>query len=92
MVDFVGRFETLAPDFASVARKLSLRCQELPHSNVSRRVPRQRGIQDLLRRLLGRAPRGEHDYVALFDADTRGFVERRYEEDIARFGYRFGGL
>lgn len=92
LVDFVGRFETLVPDFANVARKLSLRCQELPHSNISRRVPRRRSIQDLLRRPLGRAPLGEPDYVAFFDADTRSFVERRYEEDIARFGYRFGGL
>lgn len=92
LVDFVGRFESIGSDFATVASKLGLKCTELPHSNASRQTPRQkdgfrRTLQDILRGVGAR----KTDYTAYFDSQTQRVVERLYEEDIARFGYSFGG-
>jgi chondroitin 4-sulfotransferase 11 len=66
IVDFVGRFERLAEDWAVVRQRLGLTA-ELPHANRS-------------------AHRGYRDY---YTAATRDVVARRFERDIAHFGYEF---
>jgi hypothetical protein len=90
LVDFVGRFETLAFDFDRVARALKLPKSKLAHRNVSSEA----GLAALYRRLLGKRPTYEskkpyQDYYSQMGLKEE--VERFYAEDIARFGYGFDG-
>jgi hypothetical protein len=96
-VDFIGRFETLADDFAAVARKLCLGSVTLGHYNRS-----QEGlIVRLWRRLGGKrgpvssSPMGptvmNRRFQDYYDPQLRDRVAEFYAEDIARFGYSFDG-
>lgn len=76
LVDFIGRFENLAGDFAVVRERVGLPPGELPHVNRSNApAPAQ--------------PRCGPAYRDYYDAETRGFVETFYANDIDRFGYAF---
>jgi chondroitin 4-sulfotransferase 11 len=66
LVDFVGRYERLVEDFATICSRLGKNI-ELPHCNVSTR----------------------NAYRQYYNNATRKIVERRYGEDIEKFGYRF---
>jgi hypothetical protein len=83
-VDFIGRFETLAADFATVADKLGLGSVELGHHNRSARGGMGRKL--FARRSRARVSRRLKDY---YDPKLRDRVGEFYAEDIARFGYEF---
>lgn len=96
-VDFIGRFETLADDFAAVARKLCLGSVTLGHYNQS-----QEGvIVRLWRRLWSKrgpvssSPMGptvmNRHFQDYYNSELRDRVAEFYAEDIASFGYSFDG-
>ncbi|MFC3101916.1 sulfotransferase family 2 domain-containing protein [Altererythrobacter lauratis] len=87
IVDFIGRFETLAQDFATMARHLNLPSEQLPHRNKSGK-PRKAGLLD---RLLGRgrAPATKRPWQGYYTPALRDRIGAFYAEDIARFGYSF---
>ncbi|MFC3096845.1 sulfotransferase family 2 domain-containing protein [Alteraurantiacibacter palmitatis] len=89
IVDFIGRFETLAQDFATVARHLNLPSEELPHRNKAGEAL-EAGLLD---RLLGRgaAPAAKRPWREYYTSALRDRVGDYYAEDIARFGYSFDG-
>ncbi len=66
IVDFVGRFENLADDYAVVRARLGL-THALSHTNAS----------------------SHSVYRDYYTAETKAIVARRFERDIARFGYEF---
>lgn len=90
LVDFIGRFENLESDFRVVAERLNLATKELPHSNASSRHTRDEkdGLLAKLRRSL-RGGAGVDTYHSFYDAETKGFVEEIYAEDLWRFEYKF---
>ena len=93
IVDFIGRFETLAQDFASVARRLGLPSEELPHRNKSGETRKANGFNGLLDRLLGKgaAPATKRSWRDYYTPALRDRIGEYYAEDIARFGYSFDG-
>jgi chondroitin 4-sulfotransferase 11 len=66
IVDFVGRYERLADDYATVQARLGL-THGLLHTNASSHAA----------------------YCDYYTAETKAIVARRFERDIARFGYEF---
>ena len=83
MVDFVGRFETIARDFRQVSDRLDLGVEELPHKNVS-------GMSRL-QKLFRRKPKEKKPYQDYYDAGLRDRVGEFYQQDVERFGYSFDG-
>ena len=49
------------------------------------------GLGDLQLRHLNRSARDVGRYAVHYDDDTAGLVAEMYDDDIARFGYRFAG-
>lgn len=100
LVDFVGRFERLQPDFDTVCTQLGLPILPLPHLN---RGLRQYSLQAVLtskprkilrnfKRLLRQGRLQQHTfshYSGYYDAETRAYVAERYRQDIEAFGYTF---
>jgi len=80
LVDFVGRFETLAKDFAVACQHMQIPDAELPHVNSSRR-PRP-GLARWLRR---RAV----PYREMYDSRSQKLVGDMYQVDIETFKYVF---
>ncbi len=91
LLDFVGRFESLARDFRFVAEKLNLSIRELPHSNASKSHGNfhGNGLVAKFKAFFGHEQIYAETYQSLYDAETRRFVEFNYAEDIERFGYKF---
>jgi hypothetical protein len=94
LVDFIGRYERLASDFATVAERLNLGGKELPHYNRSidlRWTPTAvmlwlkdpAGMYRLRRNL-------HHHYTEYYDDESRELIARFYRRDIELFGYKFG--
>lgn len=97
IVDFVGKFETLAADFAHVAEQLGLPSRELPHRNKSdavsllRKNPKRFLRQNAQRLLRGDAPatpRRKH-YADYFTPALADEVAAFYKRDLELFGYSF---
>lgn len=77
-VNFVGRFETLAADFATVCERMGIPDRQLPHVNDShKRGPVQR---------FRRRPR---PYKEMYDERSRAIVASLYAADVEAFGYSF---
>lgn len=99
LVDFVGRFESLAEDFTHVAGQLDLPTRELPFVNRSdaRRSPAYPAIRRTLKALWpgspafgnfgGRPLTRYPDFAAYYDRDTCDVIARLYASDIEAFGY-----
>jgi hypothetical protein len=75
LVDFVGRFETLQPDFDYVCYRLGIARRTSPQVN---RSPEQ---------VDGRI--SARSYADYYDNEPREFVADLYKKDIELFGYRF---
>ena len=78
-IDFVGRFETLAMDFAALADRLGI-SPDLPHENPSRAY--------------GREATADKD-ARIADRYTDAMIEEiavLYRRDVDSFGYRFADL
>lgn len=80
LVDFVGRFETLARDFAIACRHIDVPDAGLPHVNDSRK-PRPGPMRWLKRRAL--------PYRDMYDSRSEKLVADMYRADIETFDYRF---
>ena len=100
IVDFVGRFETLADDFATAAAAIGLVERKLPHRNKSdnvsllRKNPRK-FLKHSAKRLLSgsgtttrKTVRKPH-YSAYFTPDLADQVGEFYRRDIELFNYQF---
>lgn len=79
LVDFVGRFETLAEDFATVCRHLGIPEARLPHVNTSRTA--RSGLKNWMR------PRAV-PYREMYDSQTERLVAEYYAADVEAFQYR----
>jgi len=88
LVDFVGRFETLQPDFDRVCEKLGIRGSELPHRNRSDK--KSRDVKRRLKNVLFmNGENRHHDLSDYYDQETRQAVADYYRIDIETFGYQF---
>lgn len=89
-LDFLGRFEHLARDFAWVQQRLDID-MPLPHHNVTcyaEQADSQECVADLTAAKLKR--RGAFpDYRQFYTPRLRDLVGQIYAEDIDRFGYEF---
>lgn len=83
LVNYVGRFETIARDFRLVSDTLGLGVDELPRKNVS-------GMSRF-QKLFRRKPREKKPYQNYYDAGLRDRVGEFYRQDVERFGYSFDG-
>jgi sulfotransferase famil protein len=81
LVDFVGRFENLAEDFAKVTKLITGNSLVLPHKNKS---PRKK-----LQKLLGFSANEKQQYGQFYDDESQEFVANLYERDIELFNYDF---
>jgi hypothetical protein len=94
IVDFVGRFENLASDFAKVAGRLGLGTAALGHHNRSTHETFStsilRKLPSLLPPIFSAPVRDSRRPLAFYyDADLRDRVAEFYAEDIAQFAYSF---
>jgi hypothetical protein len=89
LVDFVGRFENLAEDFAQVCATLGFEDAELPHRNQSDKASRQRK-RWIRNTLFFNGENGKRHWANYYDAQTREFVAKLYRNDLATFDYGFG--
>ncbi|HEX5662152.1 MAG TPA: sulfotransferase family 2 domain-containing protein [Xanthomonadaceae bacterium] len=80
LVDFVGRFETLAKDFTMACERIGVPNARLPHVNDSRRS-KPGPMRWLRRRAL--------PYRDMYDSHSMKLVEDLYKADIEAFDYRF---
>jgi hypothetical protein len=101
IVDFIGHFETLSEDFATVRDRIGLPVRAMPHLNrhtshltYADRNTLQRTFE-LLRRLRNHVSRRRRrntyrNYREYYDAESREFVGELYQKDVTAFGYSFG--
>jgi hypothetical protein len=80
LVDFVGRFENLAGDFAAACARMGLAGASLPHVNNSKKR-----TSDLSRWLRRRVL----PYRDMYDDRSRKRVGQLYEADVDAFEYTF---
>ena len=76
LVDFVGRFETLAQDFAVACQHMGMPDTKLPHVNESKSVLRW-------------ITRPALPYRDTYDTRSREIVASLYEVDAEAFKYGF---
>lgn len=86
-VDFIGRFENLKADWATVCLRLGIEDQSLPHANVSK--PAVRSALGKLRRSLRPKIERFADWREHYDEDSKRIVAERYADDLRTFGYDF---
>jgi len=86
LVDFVGRFENLQQDFATVCQRLGLANALLPHCNSSDKKSRnlKRGVRNWL---YSNGENHKQHYSEFYDEETVAIVGDMYQKDIATFGY-----
>lgn len=77
LVDFIGRFENIAADFANVSKMITGNELALPHKN---KTPSK------WMHFLQKKPRHYRDYYC---EKTQQFVANYYAQDIELFGYKF---
>lgn len=86
LVDFLGRFETLAQDFARVCKQLGMDCSELPHRNPSDK--RSRNLKRTLRNwLYFNGENSKENYLEFYDDETASIVGKLYQKDLEAFDY-----
>ena len=100
IVDFVGRFETIAADFAKVAERVGLP-QALPHKNKQDRGSRFPSVRARARQLAHGVGEGDFGHVraalrakqaiprdgTLFDEESAAVIRALYGRDMELFGY-----
>lgn len=80
LVDFVGRFEMLAQDFAAACEHMGISGARLPHVNQS--LTSRPGPKGWLRRR-------PLPYRDMYDDRSRALVRKLYERDVEAFSYQF---
>ncbi|WP_199611272.1 sulfotransferase family protein [Flocculibacter collagenilyticus] len=92
LVDFVGKFETLQSDFSKVCSRLDISNTELPHKNKNTATGIKNRIKLVSKQLFQNLQLTSKDtqcYKAMYDQESKEFVESLYEEDILLFNYTF---
>jgi hypothetical protein len=85
LVDFVGRFENLNQDFATICEALNFDDRVLPYVNKTKR---SYSVKDKVKRFL--VSGGEkNSYRDYYDQSLVKTVSRIYEEDLNNFNYDF---
>ena len=80
LVDFVGRFESLAQDFASACQHMGMSNATLPHVNDSKRA--RPGVMRWI-------TRPSLPYRDMYNTHSQQVVASLYEADVEAFKYRF---
>ncbi len=81
LVDYVGKFESLANDFSRVTKLITGDSLSLPHKNKSSKT--------LFEKLASwRGNKGKH-YSEYYDDATREYIEDLYKRDIRLLDYTF---
>jgi hypothetical protein len=80
LVDFVGRFETLAQDFQAACTHMGIPDPRLPHVNQS--LKSRPGLKGWLRR-------PPLPYRDMYDERSKVLVGKMYERDVEAFRYPF---
>lgn len=83
LVNFVGRFENLAADFAEVSEIITGQKLSLPHKNKTPVA----GIKSKIKSLV--KPNSQSNYQAYYDDESKELVARLYAKDIEVFEYAF---
>ena len=81
LVDFIGKFESLEEDFATVSEKITGERLTLPHKNKS-------GVSGL-KKILGRSKQKKVHYSQYYTSKTQALVAELYRDDIRLFNYKF---
>jgi hypothetical protein len=95
LVDFVGRYESLQPDFDKVCARLGIPPTPLPRVDRSLDDAWPGTLRELrkqVRRAIWSRER-EHTfphYTEYYDDESREFVGRLYRKDVEAFNYAFG--
>jgi len=95
LIDFVGRYESLEADFATICGRLGLPQLTVPykHRSLERKPPKS------VRQHLSYAWHSLWDkqkkhtfqhYTEYYDEESKEFVAQLYKEDITTFNYTFG--
>jgi len=93
LVDFIGHFESLQTDFDQICKALDIQTTILPH--INRTGQGQRGMLKLKKLIKRLSPvhkvydRYPH-YTGYYGSEDREYVAKMYEQDVERFGYRYG--
>lgn len=80
LVDFVGRFESLAQDFASACQQMGMSDATLPHVNDSKRT--RPGVMRWI-------TRPSLPYRDMYDERSKQVVASLYQADVEAFKYSF---
>lgn len=90
LVDFVGKYENLRSDFATVCQSLGIADGRLPdvnRTNVDKKRMTRHRLHGMVR---GRFKIFDsHDYRSYYDSETRDYVAALYAGDIKAFSYDF---
>ncbi|WP_206484691.1 sulfotransferase family protein [Thalassotalea sp. G2M2-11] len=89
MVDFVGKFENLKEDFATITKQLCGSPLDLPHKNKTQNTSY---VHSLKKKLLLSNPeknKPSSSYKDYYDNESKEYVQKLYMKDIAYFDYSF---
>lgn len=99
LMDFIGRFENLEADFATIAQIIGLTSSMLPHSNASAvrlnlKQIRGEGIVRIVRRRFRQLADSHRiwkrdNYKDYYDQEAIEWVRQKYGGEIDWFGYGF---
>jgi len=84
LVDFVGKFEDITFDFATVSKKITGRSLSLPHRNKS--------PSNKLKAMFNLSKKRKRHYSEYYDERSKAFVADKYRQDIELFNYDFETL
>jgi hypothetical protein len=86
LVDFIGKFERLQPDFDLVCQKIGIENSTLPHVN-STKTPKSKKLSSLFP---SKGQKKKLHYTEYYDEEAKEAVAEIYKRDIELFDYKFG--
>lgn len=87
LVNFIGKFENLQSDFATVCENLNIDFSHLPFVNPSKA---KSNIKKRIKHLLYNRKLRINHYTDYYNNKTKEKVARMYAKDISTFNYKFG--
>ncbi|NMP32955.1 sulfotransferase family protein [Thalassotalea sp. M1531] len=89
MVDFVGKFENLKEDFASITQTLCGQPLDLPHKNKTQDGSLAHVLKKKLFPKKSKKSQPSPSYKEFYDDESKEFIGELYKKDIALFDYTF---